>query len=427
MRQRRWQVRFLPRRGRGVLRVNEMNQTRTQRFGPRTVLLLATLLSISGDLAHGVAFAVWVYERTNSAIWVGASIIGRTGLRVLLGARGGTFADRHHTGDVLLYANLVQVAIYCVIATIVAYDGSVLVCVILLTTCVVFETPYQPALIRVIPRLTDDAGLDRLNALYETAAQVAIFAGPGIGGLLLYVGPPEAAILFNAATFAVAALLVSRLPNVAPMAIEDDADLKPSVLSVARRAPGLKVMIGGSFAMTLMYGAEGALVIPGLVEILDQESRTASWVYLAMGVGALISGLTVAAVGKAPAVRWLWPVIAACAPTLFVIGVGAPLAIVVVVFALSGAAGSIIEVAFHSFVQRDVPAEYAGRTYGFLGAVAAAGSLIGAGVGAALAEWVSTRIALITVSAIALAAVAITTTWSRLGATPAANTHPDAL
>src|SRR5579884_4320468 len=76
-----------------------------------------------------------------------------------------------------------------------------------------------PASQGLIPAVVSAGRLQQANALLGLSRSILGFAGPAIGGVLTGLGSPGAAILVDAATFAVAAVMLVRV-RVAP---RDDA------------------------------------------------------------------------------------------------------------------------------------------------------------------------------------------------------------
>src|SRR6266508_5842428 len=64
------------------------------RFPDFRRLMMAFAVSAAGSWAYNVGLAVYVYEQTHSAAWVGAATIGRFVPSLLFGAYGGVLAER---------------------------------------------------------------------------------------------------------------------------------------------------------------------------------------------------------------------------------------------------------------------------------------------------------------------------------------------
>ena len=64
------------------------------RHGDFRLLAGAYSVSAAGSWAYNVALAVYVYDQTHSAAWVGAVTLGRFLPSVVLGTYGGVLAER---------------------------------------------------------------------------------------------------------------------------------------------------------------------------------------------------------------------------------------------------------------------------------------------------------------------------------------------
>src|SRR6516225_11209049 len=71
-------------------------------------LLAAMAVSIAGDWLYNVALLVFVYDRTHSAAWVGATTIVRLVPYVVFGSAGGALADRYDRRTVMVVSDVVR-------------------------------------------------------------------------------------------------------------------------------------------------------------------------------------------------------------------------------------------------------------------------------------------------------------------------------
>src|SRR4051795_3421231 len=95
---------------------------------------------------------------------------------------------------------------------IVALPGAPIVLVpVLAALATAAASPYPPAVAATTPRLVADADLPAANALRSAIGAGGIVVGPAAGAVLLAVASPAGAILVNAGTFALSALLIASL------------------------------------------------------------------------------------------------------------------------------------------------------------------------------------------------------------------------
>ena len=70
---------------------------------------------------------------------------------------------------------------------------------------------YEPATAALTPQTVPERQLAAANTIRNTVDNIAIIAGPAVGGLLLLFGSPELVFVVNGITFLLSALVVSRV------------------------------------------------------------------------------------------------------------------------------------------------------------------------------------------------------------------------
>src|SRR4051812_20652988 len=179
-------------------------------------LLFSNLVSVMGDQLSRVALVVLVYQRTNSPL-LSSATYAATCLPVVIGAPLlGGLADRLPRRRVLVAGDLIRAAILALMAV---PGMPIWALITLMMAAVTAEAPYNAArgpLVRDI--MGDDQGYQLGTGLGETlfiTGQIVGFAG---AGALLTVFAPSTALLLDAVSFVVAALLVARFVSHRPAA-----------------------------------------------------------------------------------------------------------------------------------------------------------------------------------------------------------------
>jgi MFS family permease len=169
-------------------------------------LWAAELVSICGDQLARVAFSVLVYGRTGSAAWA-AVVYALTFLPALLGGvLLGWVADRFRRREVMVVSDLARALLIVPLA--VPGIPLALLCP-LLVLVVVLAAPHSAAQGALLPDvLKGEDALERGFAVRQITNQTAQIAGFAVGGALLVLIDPSVAILGNAGTFLLSALLV---------------------------------------------------------------------------------------------------------------------------------------------------------------------------------------------------------------------------
>jgi MFS family permease len=71
------------------------------------LLTISLAISSSGNWAYNVALAVYAYQETHSASWVGAVTLGRMLPSLAFGAYGGVLAERFERVRLMVVLNLI--------------------------------------------------------------------------------------------------------------------------------------------------------------------------------------------------------------------------------------------------------------------------------------------------------------------------------
>ena len=172
------------------------------------LLFLATLGSGIGTMLAVIALTVDVYERTGSGAWVSALLVADFVPTIAIGLLLGPLVDRFSRRWLMVGADLVRCAAF--VALPFAPSAGAIVALALV---VGFANGFfRPAAYAGMPNLVDRADLARANSLFQATDNLTWLLGPLLGGLLLAAYGPDVPYLVNAATFALSAVLVLRIP-----------------------------------------------------------------------------------------------------------------------------------------------------------------------------------------------------------------------
>jgi MFS family permease len=170
---------------------------------PRFRRLLASLaVSQAGDWLYNLALLAFVYERTHSSTWLAITTAARVLPVVVLGPLGGVVADRYDRRRLMLASDGVRFVLMLALAGVAAAGLPVALAPIVAALSTAAASVYIPCVAATTPRLVDDADLPAANTARSAIQQICIVAGPGLGALLLLLGPPSLAFAINGATFA---------------------------------------------------------------------------------------------------------------------------------------------------------------------------------------------------------------------------------
>jgi MFS family permease len=169
------------------------------------VVWMAELLSIAGDQLARVALAVLVYGRTGSALWATVTY-ALTFLPALLGGvLLSGLADRFRRREVMIASDLLR----AVLVALMAVPGLSLWALCgLLVVVVLLGSPHTAAQGALYPELLRGELYERGLAVRQITSQTAQLVGFATGGLLVAAVSPGVALLGNAVSFALSALVV---------------------------------------------------------------------------------------------------------------------------------------------------------------------------------------------------------------------------
>jgi MFS family permease len=375
----------------------------------RLVFTSATISAL-GDGVSTIALAFAVLEISDSPTALGAVIAARQVAAAAITVAAGVWADRLPRHLVLVAAATVQGAVQAVSgALVLSGQASVSALAALALVFGLADGFVIPASQGLIPTIVSTARLQQANALLGLSRSILGVAGPALGGVLVALGSPGAALLVDAATFAIAALLLVRL-SIGPRA------------AVADRRPFLHELREGWFEFrrqtwiwtTIVFFGIGNfagasyLVLGPLVAKRDLGGA-AAWATIvsAFGVGSIAGGLL------ALRLRPRRPLLASCLAAIpygtqtLAFGLGLPLPALVAVATVAGVGIAIHLALWFTVFQQQVPEAARSRVSSY----DALGSFVLIPLGAALAGPVASLVGvsatLIASGAISLICIAI--------------------
>ena len=169
------------------------------------VVWAAELLSIAGDQLARVALAVLVYGRTGSAVWA-AVAYALTFLPALLGGvLLSGLADRYRRREVMIVSDVARAVLVAVMAI---PDLPLWALCAALVLVVLLGSPHTAAQGALYPEILDGDLFERGLAVRQITGQTAQLVGFATGGLLVAAVSPGIALLANAVSFALSAVVL---------------------------------------------------------------------------------------------------------------------------------------------------------------------------------------------------------------------------
>jgi len=341
-------------------------------------------VSFLGDSLSLVALLLYVAQDTGQALAVAALLLVGDFAPALLGPLTGTVGDRFDLRRVLVVCDLMQGVVVLVIGLALP-PLPVLLALVALRG--VAGQVFGPASRAVLPVLVADEDLEKANSAIGFGANGMEALGPLLAAALLPVLEIRGVLLGDAATFAVSAVLLARLPAVPPAvglgsrtSFRADARVGLRYLWTEKV---LRIVTLGFLAVVAFNGVDDvALVFLTRDDLGGSQSATAL-LYGAVGIG-LLTGYALLArhAVRVPAALLLLLGFAVSSIGNLLTGLAWAVAAAFGLQAVRGVGLSAIDVASNTLFQRRVPphllARAFGNLYGAVGVAAGVSYLLGA-------------------------------------------------
>ena len=332
-------------------------------------LLAGEFVSGIGDWLYLVAILVVVYAESNSPVLLGVIGAARILPYVLLSVPAGIVADRFDRRMVLLVTDVARGILMLGLAGVVIVDAPAIWVVLISILAACFSTFFNPAIAALLPTLVDERDLGPANSAWATLDNVAFIIGPALAGLLLAQGGLAFAFVINAATFAVVAVVLWRLPMPAaderPAGEDPDADAASGSgwRAMARLMAGPLVL---DAAVSFVVGGVNVLTVLLAVDVLDAGEAGTGFLQAATGVGGVVAGIAGGALlarrlqvplvigGVVGGIGLVWLAVSGSLP-MAMIGIGVAVAGLL-----------LLDIVNTTLIQRMVPDERRGRAMGLL-------------------------------------------------------------
>jgi diguanylate cyclase (GGDEF)-like protein len=213
-------------------------------------LWLTEALSVFGDQVARVALALLVYARTDSAALTALTYALTFVPAILGGFLLSGLADRYPRRTVIVVTDVVR----AVLAAAMAVPGMPLWILWALIGCLTMAAaPFKAAQLALLPDVLPNGLYQSGLGLRQITTQAAQVAGFGLGGLLVTSFSTSGALLVNAATFLVSAVVVAAVVRTRPVS---RAETKSTPRSAAAGSDPRMV------AVYMLAAMVGFLVVP---------------------------------------------------------------------------------------------------------------------------------------------------------------------
>jgi MFS family permease len=243
-----------------------------------------------GSTATLYALLLYLQQAGFSPFQVGLALVARA-LPQAIGPLAGTLSDRVDARGLMVLCDLGQAAVAGAVAL---FLPPYWLLVALVAASSTLSALFLPAGKGAIPRLVGRDELTNANALMGASFNLAVATGPAVGALLVAGLGVRAAFALDAATFLFSALLLFRLPSMAPTAPGE-----PRGSDVAR---GFVSEVGEGLSYLLSHRVARAVALGLFLSVAFAALDNVALVFMVtetLGAGGAAYGLAASAYGLA--------------------------------------------------------------------------------------------------------------------------------
>jgi MFS family permease len=222
---------------------------------------IGSTASTAGDQLAAVALSLLVFERTHSAAWTALTWSLTLFPPLISGPLLGWVADRFPRRTVMVTTAWLQAALMGAMAI----PGMPLwAMIVLLVAVLAISSPYLAAQEASLPHVLPPHRYDDGVALFGTSVDIAQMAGLAAAGFLVAHTNPGVALMIDAGTFALLAILVQlsvkHRPAADPLGRKKKDDEPRGALTLMVSEPRLRTLLGVRLLAGLAMVPEGLAV-----------------------------------------------------------------------------------------------------------------------------------------------------------------------
>ncbi|WP_406048275.1 MFS transporter [Kribbella sp. NBC_00889] len=251
------------------------------------VLWVARAVSFLGDSLGLVALLLYVEASTGAALAVALLLLAGDLTPGLFGAFAGVVGDRFDLRRVMVTCDVLQGALVVVMAVTLPPLPVLLVMVAVRS---VVAQVFQASSRSAVPALVRDEDLESANSTLGAGTNGLEAVGPLIAAALFVVTDVRGILLIDAATFLVSAVLLSRLPRMAPAEWAGTGVLKDARdgLTYIWRTKAVRVIGIAFFATVAFNGVDDVAMVFLAKDELGAGDSAASALYAGVGIGLVV-------------------------------------------------------------------------------------------------------------------------------------------
>jgi len=333
---------------------------------------LAQVISRFGDPITLVALTFVTYRETRSALFTALAVLIATIPNALFGFFGGAVADAAGHRRAMLYCDVLRAVLIGTIPVLLALSAPLALVFAVVLLAGVCGAVFNPARIALVPELLAPERLASGNSLVH-ASDRAVEIGGALAGGVLVATVGDSAFYIDAGTFAVSAMLLTRV-DVREVARRLTwprlwSDARDGVLFIRQSATlwsNTLFSLAGQVSNPVINGLTPAFLVQrfaagdariGAVEFGAAEA--------AIAFGAVVGGaLLPRYLGSIRKGKLLVAGLAASGAVIFFIAISAAFPVALLLFALLGLTNMLFYVPTITLLQEATPQEMRARVFG---------------------------------------------------------------
>jgi predicted MFS family arabinose efflux permease len=338
-------------------------------------VFFAGLVSTFGDFFVPIAISFAVLDLTGSASDLGLVLFARILGQVLLFLAGGVWADRFPRQHVMVASNVVRFFSQGLLGLLlVSGHAEIWQLVALQFVHGAATGVFRPAASGLTPQLVPPEQLQAANGLMYLTLSIGGILGPAVGGVLVATAGAGWAILGDAVTFAIAAVLLVRIPPLGFVERPRESFWRElgTGWNVVRSRTWLWASILDFALFQMIYLA--SIMVLGPLVAKQSLGGAGAWavILVAFSFGTLLGNMWAIRVRPRRPLVFAWSVILLCGPSLVLLAFRAPAWTIALTEVASGLAIGVAGTVWETTLQRNVPREALSRVsaYDWMGSTA---------------------------------------------------------
>jgi len=376
-------------------------------------LFFGEMVSLTGSALTTVAVPFQLYSLTGSSLQVGLASLVQLIPLIACSFVGGAIADTYDRRRVLLVAELAMAGCSAALAlnSTIGNKPAVWPLYVFSAASAGLSGVESPTRVASAASVLDRSELTRMSALFQALFQTSTVVGPLLAGIVISTAGLGAAYWADVASFGAAfagAWLLRPLPPAHQVTAMGLKAVKEGI-SFLRGDRALQTVYLIDL-VAMVFGMPRALFPAFGTVLFHGDARTVSYLYTAVGAGALIGALTTGWVthvrrqGRAVVIAVLvW------GASITAFGLVRSLAVALLCLAIAGWADVVSAIFRNSILQLRAPDELRGRMNAIQTAVVAGGPRLGDFESGAVATLVSPRFSVVSGGLASMAVAAVLT------------------